>query len=629
TLADHEQRQQQPVDLDAIKLSIQQFDQQLAAVVCPELTDGEKNKLADLDEKIEEKQGELNEIQEGVKNLMEAIQKLKDTILRSEGDKTRAQKQKMELLKKTLEEKRAEKRRLTVRIRKARENAEKALKEAEHLRKDIDSLKNEEEKHRAETEKLEPVVLEILAEYNQLLNEKKEHEDELEKLKDNVKKIRDEHQEVRKREEDLKINYEEKSNKVRQHEEASRHHSKELATLKKEWNDLPTALLFEELEHDSAAHNPPPQPTQRGTPVTSPARHGSSPSLPRETPEQTPEKVKEPDEEDAIMSEHEADNDDLRTLGRAVLVDLSGEELAAVEKALSSIKSMVFALEDEIQKMQPNTRAIEDYKKKAADYKKKKDELDAVTKARDDVRNNLKQLENDRLTMFLTGFHTIREKLKELYQMITLGGDADLELVDGQDPFSMGISFSVRPPRKSWKQIANLSGGERTLASLALVFALHYYKPTPLYFMDEIDAALDQRNVAIIANYIKERTQNAQFIIITLRNSMFELADLLVGICKTNDRSKSIMVDPAKYMRRDSLDNSRISSTPILPETQTMLPEDIAGMSSSTAKVEMVPTEWGTSSSLLSRTSRSTRAMVLRPFPEPTSLWRAMASYLG
>lgn len=52
----------------------------------------------------------------------------------------------------------------------------------------------------------------------------------------------------------------------------------------------------------------------------------------------------------------------------------------------------------------------------------------------------------------------IREKLKELYQMITLGGDADLELVDGQDPFSLGISFSVRPPRKSWKQIANLSG---------------------------------------------------------------------------------------------------------------------------------------------------------------------------
>ncbi len=67
------------------------------------------------------------------------------------------------------------------------------------------------------------------------------------------------------------------------------------------------------------------------------------------------------------------------------------------------------------------------------------------------------------------------------------------------DPFP----FSVRPPKKSWKQITNLSGGEKTLSSLALVFALHHYKPTPLYVMDEIDAALDFRNVSIIAHYIK------------------------------------------------------------------------------------------------------------------------------
>ena len=120
--------------------------------------------------------------------------------------------------------------------------------------------------------------------------------------------------------------------------------------------------------------------------------------------------------------------------------------------------------------------------------------------------------------------------------MITLGGNAELELVDTIDPFSEGIIFSVMPPKKSWKNISNLSGGEKTLSSLALVFALHVYKvgshtskiqisvsvnkcvqPTPLYFMDEIDAALDFRNVSIVANYIKDRTKNAQFIIISLR----------------------------------------------------------------------------------------------------------------
>ena len=114
----------------------------------------------------------------------------------------------------------------------------------------------------------------------------------------------------------------------------------------------------------------------------------------------------------------------------------------------------------------------------------------------------------------MTGFNSISLKLKEMYQMITLGGDAELELVDSLDPFTEGIVFSVRPPRKSWKNISNLSGGEKTLSSLALVFALHHYKPTPLYVMDEIDAALDFKNVSIVAHYIKERTRDAQFVII-------------------------------------------------------------------------------------------------------------------
>jgi structural maintenance of chromosome 4 len=77
-----------------------------------------------------------------------------------------------------------------------------------------------------------------------------------------------------------------------------------------------------------------------------------------------------------------------------------------------------------------------------------------------------------------------------------------------------------------------------------LVFALHHYKPTPLYVMDEIDAALDFKNVSIVANYIKDRTKNAQFVIISLRNNMFELADRLVGIYKTYDATKSITINP-------------------------------------------------------------------------------------
>lgn len=167
--------------------------------------------------------------------------------------------------------------------------------------------------------------------------------------------------------------------------------------------------------------------------------------------------------------------------------------------------------------------------------------------------------------MFLTGFGEITLKLKQMYQMITLGGDAELELVDSLDPFSEGIVFSVRPPKKSWKNIGNLSGGEKTLSSLALVFALHYYRPTPLYVMDEIDAALDFKNVSIVANYIKQRTRNAQFIIISLRNNMFELADRLVGIYKTNNCTKSVTVDPRAFNVQGQ-QNGIVPSTPALRE---------------------------------------------------------------
>ena len=157
----------------------------------------------------------------------------------------------------------------------------------------------------------------------------------------------------------------------------------------------------------------------------------------------------------------------------------------------------------------------------------------------------------------MDGYGIITGKLKETYQLITLGGDAELELVDSLDPFTEGIIFSVRPPKKSWKNISNLSGGEKTLSSLALVFALHHYKPTPLYIMDEIDAALDFRNVSIIGRHIKEKTKDAQFITVSLRSNMFELADRLIGIYKTYNCSKSVGVDPEKV---ESVEQSTTSN---------------------------------------------------------------------
>eukprot|EP00798_Chlamydomonas_sp_ICE-L_P016662 gene16662-22916_t len=237
----------------------------------------------------------------------------------------------------------------------------------------------------------------------------------------------------------------------------------------------------------------------------------------------------------------------------AKLVQVTGQEgwtVSAEElegKKADDCFYRVTILEAEMEKMAPDMDAIAEYRSKETDFNSRVGELESVTAERDEARKTYESLRKKRLDEFMAGFNIVSLKLKEMYQMITLGGDAELELVDSLDPFSEGIVFSVRPPKKSWKNISNLSGGEKTLSSLSLVFALHHYKPTPLYVMDEIDAALDFKNVSIVGHYIKERTRNAQFIIISLRNNMFELADRLVGIYKTDNTTKTVTINPAEF----------------------------------------------------------------------------------
>ncbi len=191
---------------------------------------------------------------------------------------------------------------------------------------------------------------------------------------------------------------------------------------------------------------------------------------------------------------------------------------------------------------------LAEYRKREGEFLARAKDLEATTQERDAAKQRYDDLRKQRLENFMAGFSVISSKLKEMYQTITLGGNAELELVDSLDPFAEGILFSVMPPKKSWKNISNLSGGEKTLSSLALVFALHAYKPTPVYVMDEIDAALDFRNVSIVANLIKERTKGGQFIIISLRNNMFELSSRLIGVYKTANCTKSLTIDNTELL---------------------------------------------------------------------------------
>jgi structural maintenance of chromosome 4 len=237
------------------------------------------------------------------------------------------------------------------------------------------------------------------------------------------------------------------------------------------------------------------------------------------------------------MSVDEYLDDETLVFGR-----LSSDQLS--ELAMPAIESDIVEYKTQLQSSKVNMGAIEAYRRKDSDYVRRLHDLESCKQRRDLVRAKFEDLKCDRFDLFMKGFKIITVRLKEMYRMLTCGGDAELELVDSIDPFSEGVQFSVRPPKKSWKNISNLSGGEKTLSSMALVFALHDFRPTPLYVMDEIDAALDFKNVSIVANYIHEQTQNAQFVIISLRNNMFELAHRLVGIYKTHNTTKTITIDP-------------------------------------------------------------------------------------
>lgn len=229
------------------------------------------------------------------------------------------------------------------------------------------------------------------------------------------------------------------------------------------------------------------------------------------------------------------DNDQLAQYKKRDTEQLQ-QDLAQLEARLANIPN-------------PNVAVLAEYARQQTAWAQLDAALRAAEEHRQTARSQLEGLRRTRHDQFMTGLRAITGHLRQLYQLLTFGGNAELELVDSLDPWAEGVQFSVMPPRKSWKAIANLSGGERTLASLALIFALHAYRPTPLYVMDEIDAALDYRNVSIVARYIKERCAgaSAQFLVVSLRSDMFELADRLVGVYKVQQRTRTLCICPRLF----------------------------------------------------------------------------------
>ncbi|CAG8779525.1 4083_t:CDS:10, partial [Gigaspora margarita] len=133
-------------------------------------------------------------------------------------------------------------------------------------------------------------------------------------------------------------------------------------------------------------------------------------------------------------------------------------------------------------------------------------------------------------------FNAVKQKSRSF----PLGGTAYLSLEDTEEPYLDGVKYHAMPPMKRFRDMEQLSGGEKTMAALALLFAIHSYQPSPFFVLDEVDAALDNTNVGKIANYIREHASDTfQFIVISLKSTLYEKAQALVGIYRDQEINSS------------------------------------------------------------------------------------------
>ena len=179
-------------------------------------------------------------------------------------------------------------------------------------------------------------------------------------------------------------------------------------------------------------------------------------------------------------------------------------------------------------------------------YKEAKEEFDFLDKqmtdlinSKSDIETMIKRLEKDMKEEFIKNFNIINEKFKRIFTTLFIGGDAKLVL-DSDDSLNAGIEIEARPPSKSAKSISLLSGGEKALTAVALLFAIFETNPAPFAILDEIDAALDETNIKRYIDYLKSLSDKTQFIMITHRQTTMQLAERIHGVTIGDDGKSQV-----------------------------------------------------------------------------------------
>ena len=196
----------------------------------------------------------------------------------------------------------------------------------------------------------------------------------------------------------------------------------------------------------------------------------------------------------------------------------------SLKKKISELKTKIKALGD------VNVNAVEDYKNLVERYELLKTQHDDLVESEQALRKIIEQLDDEMRKQFNEKFEQIKEQFDIVFRQLFGGGKANLELTVDEDILEAGIRINAKPPGKKLQNMMQLSGGEKALTAISLLFAIQNLKPSPFCLLDEIEAALDDSNVKRFAQYLHKLTKNTQFIVITHRRGTMSAADILYGI---------------------------------------------------------------------------------------------------
>src|SRR5437867_919995 len=189
-----------------------------------------------------------------------------------------------------------------------------------------------------------------------------------------------------------------------------------------------------------------------------------------------------------------------------------------------------------------NLRALEDYDAQQTRSVDLKDEFKRLEGQREELIHLVDQLTDKKKEGLAKIFTSINENFARVYAELTEGGEAELALENPEKPFEGGLTLKVKPAHKKALRLEALSGGERSLASMALIFAIQEYDPSPFYLLDEIDQNLDAVNAEKVARMIRRNSATAQFVQISLRKVSLKEADHLVGVTMTPESVSEVIM---------------------------------------------------------------------------------------